>query len=157
MIDHDNRAGLGHYSRSHWLAGFEDQLIDTLVERFAQAPSPLAHVITARMGGAVTRVPADATAFRHRAAANLLWIIGYWPRTRTMTRRHTGRGSTACSTAPLPFGTGGVYVNGLDREGPERIRAAYRRGHVRAARCAQAAVGHAENVLRLNHNIPPRG
>jgi hypothetical protein len=31
------------------------------------------------MGAAVQRVPDDATASRHRSAANLLWIIGYWP------------------------------------------------------------------------------
>ena len=27
----------------------------------------------------VQRVPDDATAFRHRSAANLLWIIGFRP------------------------------------------------------------------------------
>ena len=155
MIDHDNRAGLGHYSRSHWLAGFEDQLIDTLVERFAQARSPLAHVITARMGGAVTRVPADATAFRHRAAANLLWIIGYWPDPDDDATPHRAWVDGVFDGA-APFGTGGVYVNGLDREGPERIRAAY--GEDTFARLAALKQRwDPENMFRLNHNIPPRG
>ena len=29
MIDDDTRHGLGHYSKSHWLAGYEDGLIDS--------------------------------------------------------------------------------------------------------------------------------
>jgi hypothetical protein len=78
MIDHDTRAGLGHYSKSHWLSGYPDGLIDVLIDAFPRAPSPLAHLITARMGGAVERVPVGATAFAQRTAANFLWIINLW-------------------------------------------------------------------------------
>ncbi len=155
MIDHDNRAGLGHYSRSHWLAGLEDQLIDALVDRFAQAPSPLAHVITARMGGAVSRVAADATAFRHRDAERLLWIIGYWPDPDDDAAPHRGWVDGVFDSA-APSSTGAVYVNGLEDEGPERIRAAY--GEETFARLASLKKRwDPENVFRLNHNIPPRG
>ena len=72
MIDHDNRAGLGHYSKSHWLTGYPDGLIDLLVAALPEAPSPLAHLVTSRMGGAIELVPAGATAFAHRTAANFL-------------------------------------------------------------------------------------
>jgi FAD/FMN-containing dehydrogenase len=153
MIDHDNRAGLGHHSRSHWLAGYEDQLIDLLIEHFAQAPSPLAHVVTARMGGAVTRVPADATAFRHREAANLLWIIGYWPDPDDDAAPHRAW-VDGLFDAAAPFSTGGVYVNGLENEGPERVRAAYG-GETFARLAALKQRWDPENVFRLNHNIPP--
>jgi hypothetical protein len=63
MIDDDTRHGLGHHSKSHWLSGFDDDLIDALVDRFARVPSPMSHIITARMGGAAERVPAGATAY----------------------------------------------------------------------------------------------
>jgi FAD/FMN-containing dehydrogenase len=124
MIDHDNRAGLGHYSRSHWLTGSDDELIDALVARFPRAPSPLAHVITARMGGAVGRVPADATAFRHRDAHSLLWIISYWPDPQDDDAPHRAWVKDVFDAA-APFSTGAVYVNGLEDEGSDRVMAAY--------------------------------
>ncbi len=153
MIDGDNRAGLGHYSRSHWLAGYEDALIDTLVEQFAHAQSPLAHVITARMGGAVERVSADATAFRHRSASNLLWIIGYWPDPQNDPTPHRAWVESVFEAA-TPFATGGVYVNGLEDEGPERVRAAY--GDATFARLRRVKrAWDPDNVFRHNQNIPP--
>jgi len=153
MIDDDNRAGLGHYSRSHWLAGYGDELIDTLLDKFQQASSPLAHLVTARMGGAVQRVPESATAFRHRSAANLLWIIGYWPDPHADGSPHRAWVDEVFE-ATRGHSTGGVYVNALVDEGPARIRSAY--GEATYARLA--SVKHRwdpDNLFRLNQNIPP--
>ncbi len=153
MIDEDTRAGLGHYSKSHWLAGFEDGLIDTLVEALPQSPSPLSHLITARMGGAVERAPADGTAFAHRSAANLLWIIGLWEDPQSPAGAHRAWVNDVLEAA-RPYSTGGVYVNALDDEGPQRVRAAY--GEATFARLQEAKRRwDPGNVFRLNQNIPP--
>ena len=153
MLDHDTRAGLGYYSRSHWLAGYEDEMIDTLIEKFEEVSSPLSHLITARMGGAVPRVPEAVTAFRHRSAANLLWIIGSWPDPHADGSPHRAWVDEVFEAA-RPHSTGGVYVNALDNEGPDRIRSAY--GEVTYARLASVkSRWDPENLFRLNQNIPP--
>jgi FAD/FMN-containing dehydrogenase len=154
MIDGDTRHGLGHYSKSHWLAGYEDELIDTLVERMPLAPSPMSHVITARMGGAIERVPAEATAFAHRDAANLLWVIGLWEDPADPDEPHREWVNSIVDAA-RPYSTGGVYVNAIeDDEGPERVVSAY--GPETFARLREVKRRwDPENVFRLNANIPP--
>jgi FAD/FMN-containing dehydrogenase len=156
MIDWDTRHGLGHYSKSHWLSGYEDGLIDTLVERMPLAPSPGSHVITARMGGAIERVPAEATAFAHRSAANLLWVIGLWEDPSDPIDPHRDWVNGLIEAA-RPYSTGGVYVNAVeDDEGPERVVSAY--GEQTFARLREVKRRwDPGNAFRLNANIPPAG
>ena len=123
MIDDDTRHGLGHYSRSHWLGGYDDDLIDTLVERFAAVSSPMSHIITARMGGAVERVAPDATAFAHRAPRTCSGSSGSGT-TRRQTLSPTARGSTACSRRRVRTARAGC-TSTRSRRRAERVRAAY--------------------------------
>jgi FAD/FMN-containing dehydrogenase len=154
MIDDDTRHGLGHYSKAQWLAGYEDGLIDALVERMPLAPSPMSHVITARMGGAIERVPAGDTAFAHRSAANLLWVIGLWDDPADPDEPHRAWVNDIVEAA-RPHSTGGVYVNGIeDGGGPERVVSAY--GAETFARLREVKRRwDPGNVFRLNANIPP--
>jgi FAD/FMN-containing dehydrogenase len=154
MIDEDTRHGLGHYSKSHWLAGFDDELIDVLVERLARATSPMSHLITARMGGEIERVPAEATAFRYRSAANLLWAIGLWEDASDPGDEHRAWVNEVVEAA-APFSTGAGYVNAVERdEDAARIREAY--GEETFARLRQVKRRwDPDNVFRLNANIPP--
>jgi hypothetical protein len=48
-----------------------------------------------------------------------------------------------------------VYVNLLDRDETERVRAAYGRNHDRLARIKRD--WDPENLFRMNHNIEPAG
>jgi hypothetical protein len=154
MIDHDNRHGLGHYSKSHWMTGYEDALIDTLIDAFAEAPSPMAHLVTARMGGAIERVPAGDTAFVHRSAANFLWIINLWEDPRADIEPHR-RWVNDVLEATRRFSTGSGYVNAIaSDEGPARVRAAY--NDITFSRLQEIKRRwDPENVFRLNANIPP--
>jgi FAD/FMN-containing dehydrogenase len=154
MIDEDTRPGLGHYSKSHWLAGFDDELIDVLVERLARATSPMSHLITARMGGEIERVPAEATAFRYRSAANLLWAIGLWEDASDPGDEHRAWVNEVMDAA-APFSTGAGYVNAVEEdEDSARVRNAY--GEDTFARLRQVKRRwDPENVFRLNANIPP--
>jgi hypothetical protein len=154
MIDHDSRAGLGHYSKAHWLSGYSDELIDVLVDALPKAPSPLAHLITARMGGAIERVPAGATAFSHRNAANLLWIINLWEGQSGEDEEHRAWVNQVVEST-RKFSTGGGYVNAIgDDEGPARVRAAYDQATFSRLREIKRR-RNPENIFRLNPNIPP--
>ena len=111
MLDQTAPHGREYYDRMHYLPAVTDQFVDTLLAGFERAEGPHSHVMTAWMGGAVDRVAPGATAFGHRGAHALTWIIGCsgdqpvepaagWVRRLWDDTR--------------PFATGGVYVNALD-------------------------------------------
>jgi FAD/FMN-containing dehydrogenase len=155
MIDWDTRHGLGTYTKSHWLNGFEDDLIDTLVELFPQAPSPLAHIVTARMGGAIEQVPAQATAFAHRRAKNLMWVIDLWedPSEDIEPHRDWVNGLLAATA----HHSRGVYVNALESdEVATRTQSAYNQATFERLRQVKRR-WDPDNLFRLNANIPPTG
>ena len=96
-------------------------------------------------------MPDEATAFSGRGAAYALNInavatdAGSYPGQAVWARR--------MSDAMLPHANG-VYVNFLDREGNDRVRAAY--GEAKYRRLA--ALKHTwdpDNLFRLNQNITP--
>ena len=60
----------------HYLPEVGDGFIDTLLAEFVEAPTPQSHVITAWLGGAIDRVRPGDTAFGHRGARAMTWLIG---------------------------------------------------------------------------------
>jgi hypothetical protein len=123
-----------------------------MVERHAGVASPMSLIINARIGGAVAEVERDATAFPHRDANRLLWVIGSWWEGDAEPHVEWTRG---VFDALAPHSTGGVYVNALDGdEGQGRIRDSYGEGNY--ARLAELKRRwDPENVFRLNQNISP--
>ena len=70
------RTASSYYDRLHFLPEIGDEFVDALVAGFERAPTPQAHVMTAWLGGAIDRVEPGETAFGHRGARALTWIIG---------------------------------------------------------------------------------
>jgi FAD/FMN-containing dehydrogenase len=151
MLDDAVPHGLHNYNRAEWLDELDDGVIATLVEHFGRVSSPLSQVILARMGGAVARVPPDATAFAHRQARNLLWIVSMWPPDES-PEPHL-RWGREIADALRPHAAGGVYVNALGDE-PSRVRAAYGGNWQRLREIKRRY--DPDNVFRHNANIPPR-
>jgi len=151
MLDASVPHGLHTYSRAEWLDEFGDGAIETLVGHFERVSSPLSQVILARMGGAVARVPSDATAFPHRLARNLLWIVTAW-RAGQEPDPHLDW-ARAIGEAVKPYAAGGVYVNALGEEPAGRVRSAYGGNWQRLSEIKQTY--DPENVFRLNANIAP--
>lgn len=152
MLDDGFPAGLNVYWRSHFLAGLPDEAIDILVSWANAAPSPLNAVLIEQLGGAVTHIGRDDTAFDHRDAAVNLAIIARW-------------GDPAEADANIAWARGlwdamqpfarGVYVNYLGvGDNPDRVRDAYS-----AAKYARlAALKHTydpQNLFHRNQNIRP--
>jgi FAD/FMN-containing dehydrogenase len=109
MLDATAPHGWRYYDKLHYLPEVSDAFVDTLLANFAKAPTPQSHVMTAWMGGAIDR--GGDTAFGHRGARALTWVIGCsgdepiepvaeWVR---RTFKATER-----------YASGGVYVNALD-------------------------------------------
>ena len=151
MLDAGVPHGLHNYSRAEWLDELCEDAIAALVEHVERVSSPLSQVIFARMGGAVAGVPAEATAFPHRQAGNLLWMVSAW-RPDQDPEPHM-KWAQEISDAMKPFAAGGVYVNALGDEPADRVRAAYGSNWQRLTQVKRRF--DPDNVFRLNANIEP--
>lgn len=136
-------------SRSLFMDVLDDESVDAIVDAFASAPEG-AMVQLRAFGGAMSRVPADATAFAHRSAAVQVTVIN-------------GLGDSAAAAATawnrelfaaLEPKSSGVYVNFLEDEGDARIRAAYPNGTYERLAAVKRRYDH-YNVFRRNQNIRP--
>jgi FAD/FMN-containing dehydrogenase len=154
ILDEGFPAGLPVYWRANFVNGLHDELIDALCDSFAQVTSPLSSIVIEQFGGAVARVPRDATAFDHRDAAYNIAIIGRWPDPMMADAAVAWTRSTWDATTAYALG---VYVNyvGLG-ESDDRVRAAY--GDAKYARLAKLKAQYdPNNRFRFNQNIKPAG
>ena len=105
------------------------------------------------MGGAVARVPADGTAFVHRDAGYLCWIVSSWPPDAAGDADVHVAWARETAAALRPYETGGAYVNALGAESSARVRSAYGSNWNRLVDLKRR--WDPENVFQLNQNIPP--
>ena len=103
------------------------------------------------LGGAVARVPDDATAFAHRDSRILVNVATFYEGPADHDRRVAW---VEDFVALLRQGDQGAYVNFLADEGEERIHAAYP-GPTWDRLAAIKARYDPDNVFRRNQNIPP--
>jgi FAD/FMN-containing dehydrogenase len=104
------------------------------------------------LGGAMARVPVDATAFAHRRSRIMVNVAAFYngPEDRPVRAAWV-----ADFAAALDQGDSGAYVNFLTEEGAEHVRAAYP-GSTWDRLAAIKARYDPTNLFRLNHNIPPK-
>jgi FAD/FMN-containing dehydrogenase len=152
MLDEGAPPGHRNYVRSGYVSDLSDGLIDAVLDHGARMPSPFSQIHFYQLGGAVSRVREDDTAFSHRRAAFVFNANSAW-----VDPSEDGMHETAnreLVTAIGPFTTGGVYVNFLGEEGDARIRAAY--GEAKYERLARLKADlDPQNLFRMNQNIPP--
>ncbi len=155
MLDEGFPAGLQVYWRSNFLRGIPDNAVEELTTQFSRVTSPLSALLLEQLGGAVSRVGRDETAFNHRDAAYNLAIIARWQDPKDADPHIAW--TRAVHEAMERFATGGVYVNYLGEEGQDRVRAAY--GDAKYARLVALKERYdPDNLFRRNQNIlPSRG
>ena len=123
MFDAGVPRGSRNYWRSQYVDLLTDEAIQTIIDHSTGIPAPLGQLHVHQMGGAMSRVPAGATAFGNRDAGFLTNYIGLWldpgeDETNTAWVR-------SASDAIEPYGTGARYVNFLADEGDAGVRSAY--------------------------------
>ena len=152
MLDGAFPSGLPVYWRSHFLPKLTDDALSTIVDGFGQVTSPLSLVLIEHAGGAVARVPQDATAFDHRDSEYNLAIIARWP--DPAMADDSIAWTRKLWTDMEPYGKG-VYVNYLGfGESQDRVRAAY--GEQKYARLVALKRQYdPTNLFRYNQNIVP--
>jgi FAD/FMN-containing dehydrogenase len=141
------------YWKSLYLDGLGDDVIAMLVERGVDRPSPNTLVAIWQLGGAMSRVPADANAFGRRDAPFLLSIDSTWADPADDDRNIAWTRSLWSDMHR--FSGGGVYLNfpGLGEEREDLVRAAYGDNYARLV--ALKTEYDPTNLFRLNQNIVP--
>ncbi len=152
LIDEANPKGMRNYWTADFLAELTDEAVDTLVSHATAPRSPLSQVILVAGGGAIARVPDDATALGQRNAPWNIHYLSMWPDPADddVNIRHT----RSMAQAMKPWSTGRLYLNYIGDEGPGRVEAAY--GPEKYGRLQQIKrIWDPDNVFRHNQNITP--
>lgn len=154
-IDDTVPHGRNYYWKSTNLARLSDDAIDVIAEHAYTAGSPLSYAAMFHLGGAVARVPHDATAYTGRDVPHNIVIEGVW-------LPDQAAGLAAAETAWArqflqalePHRAAGVYINFLDADDDSRIRESY--GDHTYRRLAEVKSKYdPDNTFHHNKNIRP--
>lgn len=152
MLDGFAPKGWLNYHRGQHLTGLRDATVDAYLDVGRSINSPMTQGIVFRTGGAVSRVPEDATAAGHRAAPYMAHPIACWE-TPDQTEYEMGW-VQRFSTAFEHDLTGGIYLNFEPGTTAEHVKAGF--GEEKYRRLSELkAVWDPTNLFRSNHNILP--
>jgi FAD/FMN-containing dehydrogenase len=147
----DYPAGMQWYWKADFFRELSDDAIAAHIAFAEAAPNPYSTMHLYPVNGAVHRVGSGDTAFSYR---DVLWaqvIVGIDPDPANAELISTW--AQAYWEALHPFSAGGAYVNMMQDEGIDRVRAAYRDNYPRLA--AIKAIYDPDNIFRTNQNIVP--
>jgi FAD/FMN-containing dehydrogenase len=152
-FDPDYPDGWRYYWKSANLMRLDDDVIDVFVEHARRQPSPFSTTDLWPVGGVVTHVPDDATAFFGRRAAFLMNPEANWEQPEDDEANL--RWVRAFVTAVEPFTDGSRYLNfaGFQEEGSDMMRDAFGKNFARLR--ALKKKWDPDNLFRLNQNIQP--
>jgi FAD/FMN-containing dehydrogenase len=138
-------------SHTMFMDTVDRQMADTIMEQLQASDAPLRAVQLRTLGGAMARVPVEATAFAHRHSRIMANVAAFYEDLADRDRRQGWVDGTA---AALQQGDEGAYVNFLGDERPERVRRAYP-GSTWDRLVEIKRRYDPDNLFRRNHNIPP--
>jgi FAD/FMN-containing dehydrogenase len=133
---------------------FTGEVDESLAERVIAdlAPDDGMRVTQFRvLGGAVERVPNDATAYAHRDERTMVNVVSFYEDSAEKPAAEAWAEELA---GKLRRGESRAYANFLGDEGPERVRTAFP-GDTWDRLVAVKARYDPENLFRVNQNIPP--
>ncbi|HEX3219334.1 MAG TPA: FAD-binding oxidoreductase [Candidatus Limnocylindria bacterium] len=137
-------------ARTMFLDRFDRDVAESVVQHLEASDAPMRAAQLRVLGGAMARVPSDATAFAHRASRIMVNLAAFYDGPQNFAQREAW---VLGFMRDIQQQDQGAYVNFLVDE-PERIRDAYPgTTYDRLARIK--ARYDPTNLFRLNHNIPP--
>jgi len=143
--------GMRNYWKSHEFLQIPDAMIDVIMDFASRLPDPQTELAFAQLGGAIQRVPNDATAYSHREPNFLINVHTRWD-----AAANDGKciaWARDLIKALTPFSTGAVYVNFLTSDEEDRVKMAY--GANLAKLVAVKKKYDPTNLFRMNANIRP--
>jgi len=123
MLDGGAGPGSRNYFRGGFVADLDDRVIDLALEHGGRMPSPMSQIHFHQMGGAVGRVPSDATAFSGRHAGYTYNVVSTWTEPAEDAQHIAANRDVASALAERSVG--GAYVNFAGDTDVDRVRSLY--------------------------------
>ncbi len=140
-------------SRTMFIDHVDLPVAQTIMDFLTASDSPVRVSQLRVLGGAIARVPADATAYAHRGSRIMVNLAAFYETDEEKPARQAWLAEFASA---IQQGDTGRYVNFLSDDGEAGVHAAYpRETYDRLA--SIKAVYDPENLFRVNHNIAPDG
>ena len=136
----------------HYIDKLDNSTIDTLLEYVSKVTSPYTDVKLAYMGGAISRVGEDETAFSYRKSQFALVIQTRW-KDSLENEKHL-KWTHEFFGAMKSHSTGKVYVNFISDEGENRVKEAYNPKTFKKLQEIKTKYDPL-NVFKMNQNIKP--
>jgi len=138
-------------AQTMWADSFARATAETILRFLDDSDAPMRVAQLRVLGGAMARVPNDATAFAHRDRRMMINVASFYEGPGDRPRREAWVSDFA---EALSDGDPSGYVGFLADEGPDRVRAAYPGDTWDRLRRVKAKYDP-DNLFRLNQNIPP--
>jgi FAD/FMN-containing dehydrogenase len=137
--------------RTMFLDSVHQDVAEMIVERLQSSDATMRATQLRVLGGAIARVPADATAYAHRGSRIMTNVAAFYDGPEDKAVREAWVNEFA---ADLRQSDTGAYANFLGDEGAERVRAAYPDGTWDRLTAIKRRYDPT-NLFRLNQNIQP--
>jgi FAD/FMN-containing dehydrogenase len=137
--------------RTMFVDRVDEAVAATILERLDTSTAQMAAAQLRVLGGAMARVPSDATAFAHRSSKIMVNLAALCGSAEELPEHDAWVGAFADALRQEDHG---VYANFLGNEGEARIRDAYPGATWDRLRRIKARYDPT-NLFRLNQNIPP--
>ncbi len=143
--------GARNYWKSHNFQRLTGDAIDTIIEYAGSLPTEQCEIFVATLGGAVSRVAPDATAYSSRDATYVMNVHCRWDAADDDARCVAW--AREFFAAAQPYASGGAYVNFLTGDEKDRVAFAYGPTYERLLAVKRKYDPH--NLFRMNQNIVP--
>jgi FAD/FMN-containing dehydrogenase len=143
--------GLRNYWKSHYFMELSEGWMDALIAAIDTLPGPHTEIFIGQLGGAVSRVAADATAFGDRSFKFVMNVHGRW---ENASEDDSVIGwCRGVYDSMAEYSTGGAYMNFLTEEESARVESVYGENYDRLVELKRKY--DPTNFFRVNQNIVP--
>jgi hypothetical protein len=140
----------GEYLKSGFINEFPDKLVDLIVDRYKAVPERGTTMFFQHSGGAIGRVPENATAFAHRKSMANMFATVSWPLTDSADEHKAFIRAYWKDFEPF---TDGWYTNDVDDHSAQGIHKNYQGNFERLVQVKNKY--DPTNLFRLNANVKP--
>jgi FAD/FMN-containing dehydrogenase len=149
-FDNSDPRAAGEYLKSGFIQGIDGDLVRAIADGFEPDPVRATTLFFQIAGGAIERVPADATAFPHRYASHSMFTSISWPLDLDSEPHKAWQRDFWGTLAPF---TDGYYTNETADEAQKVVDRNYRGNYDRLLALKKRY--DPRNLFRLNANVRP--
>ncbi len=151
MHDGVNKAGMQNWWASCYLKEITPQLGETVANTFASCPSPMTIVQIQNIGGVISEIGEDETAYSNRSADFILKIEAKW--LDPAKNQENIQWVREMKKAVEPYSTGASYLEFCSEFSEETVRKFYGERKVKRLQELKSKYDPT-NLLKSNYNIP---